>query len=56
MIDMGGPSMVRSASKNFKYVTTICQKKYYKLLVKELEINNGKTTLAFRKPLRIILN
>ncbi len=49
MIDIGGPSMVRSASKNFKYVTTICQKKYYKLLVKELEINNGKTTLAFRR-------
>ena len=49
MIDIGGPSMIRSASKNYEYVTTISNKKYYKSLIKELENNNGKTTLAFRK-------
>ena len=49
MIDIGGPSMIRSASKNYEYVTTISKKKYYKSLIKELENNNGKTTLAFRK-------
>ena len=27
MIDIGGPSMIRSASKNFESVTTICKKK-----------------------------
>ena len=49
MIDIGGPSLIRSASKNFESVTTICEKKYYKLLIKELENNNGQTTLTFRK-------
>ena len=49
MIDIGGPSMLRAASKNFDYVTTICKKQDYNLLIKELEKNNGKTTLAFRK-------
>ncbi len=49
MIDIGGPSIIRSASKNYEYVTTISKKKYYKSLIKELENNNGKTTLTFRK-------
>ena len=49
MIDIGGPSMIRSASKNYESVTTICHKKYYKLLIKELEKNNGKTSLIFRR-------
>ena len=49
MIDIGGPSMIRSASKNFESVTTICEIKNYDLLIKQLEKNGGKTTLAFRK-------
>ncbi len=49
MIDIGGPAMVRSASKNFESVTTICDKKFYNPLIKELTKNNGKTSLAFRK-------
>jgi len=49
MIDIGGPSMIRSASKNFTYVTTICHKKFYEPLIKELIKNKGETTLAFRK-------
>tara|TARA_B100000029_G_C17587128_1_gene961462 strand:- start:1433 stop:2947 length:1515 start_codon:yes stop_codon:yes gene_type:complete len=49
MIDIGGPSMVRSASKNFEYVTTICETKNYDSLIKELDKNGGKTTLSFRK-------
>ena len=49
MIDIGGPSMIRSASKNFLSVTTICDKKYYDPLIKELIKNNGVTSLAFRK-------
>ena len=49
MIDIGGPAMIRSASKNFESITTICEKKYYQSLVRELEKNQGKTTLAFRK-------
>ena len=49
MIDIGGPSMIRSASKNFNSVTTICEKKSYDPLIKELIKNNGVTSLAFRK-------
>ena len=49
MIDIGGPSMIRSASKNFKYVTTICDHKFYDSLINELIKNGGTTSLAFRK-------
>ena len=49
MIDIGGPSMIRSASKNFMSVTTICDKKFYDPLIKELKRNKGVTSLAFRK-------
>ena len=49
MIDIGGPSMIRSASKNFASVTTICDKKFYNPLIKELIKNNGATSLNFRK-------
>jgi phosphoribosylaminoimidazolecarboxamide formyltransferase/IMP cyclohydrolase len=49
MIDIGGPSLIRSASKNFESITTICKKKYYEPLIRELKLNHGKTSLAFRK-------
>ena len=49
MIDIGGPSMIRSASKNFESVTTICTKTYYDHLINELEKNNGETTINFRR-------
>ena len=49
MIDIGGPALIRSASKNFESVTTICEKKYYEPLIKELKLNHGKTSLSFRK-------
>ncbi len=49
MIDIGGPSMIRSASKNFASVTTICDKKYYNSLIKELTKNKGVTSLTFRR-------
>mgnify|MGYP001168946386 CR=1 FL=1 len=48
-IDIGGPSMVRAAAKNFKYVTIITDKKDYSELIKELKNNNGKTSLNFRE-------
>ena len=49
MIDIGGPAMVRSASKNFKYITTICSKKNYVSFLNELQKNNGTTTLSYRQ-------
>ncbi len=50
-IDIGGPSMVRSAAKNYKDVTVITSINQYDELIKELKKNNGSTTLNFRKKL-----
>jgi len=48
-IDIGGPSMVRAAAKNFESVTVITDKKDYSELIKELKKFKGKTTFNFRK-------
>jgi phosphoribosylaminoimidazolecarboxamide formyltransferase / IMP cyclohydrolase len=40
-IDIGGPSMLRSAAKNFKSVAVICNPKRYPEILKELENNQG---------------
>ena len=48
-IDIGGPSMVRSAAKNSKDVTIITDKNDYPELVRELNKFKGRTTLKFRK-------
>ena len=48
-IDIGGPTMVRAAAKNFKNVTIITNKNDYTPLIKELEKNNGATSLKFRE-------
>ena len=47
-IDIGGPSMVRAAAKNFKDVTIITDKEDYYELIDELEKFKGKTSLNFR--------
>ena len=49
MIDIGGPSLMRAAAKNFNDVTTICDPKYYKKFIKNLRENGGNTSLSFRK-------
>lgn len=36
-IDIGGPTMIRSAAKNFKQVTVITDKNDYKVVMKEIE-------------------
>ena len=48
-IDVGGPTMVRAAAKNFNNVTIITNKKDYSSLIEELENYKGKTTLKFRE-------
>ena len=48
-IDIGGHALIRSASKNYKYVTTLCDPNDYKSLKKELKNNKGITTLKYRK-------
>ena len=48
-IDIGGPTMVRSAAKNFKNVIIVTNKNDYPDLINEIEKNKGKTTLNFRE-------
>ena len=48
-IDIGGPTMVRAAAKNFKNVTIVTSRNDYGSLIKELEISKGKTSLKFRE-------
>ncbi len=48
-IDVGGPSMVRSAAKNFNYVTVITSSNQYSELISQLKKNKGSTSLQFRK-------
>ena len=48
-IDIGGPTMVRSAAKNFKNVLIITSKNDYEDLINEIEKNDGETTLNFRE-------
>ncbi len=48
-IDIGGPTMVRAAAKNFKNVTIVTNKDDYKFLIKELETSQGRTSLKFRE-------
>ena len=48
-IDIGGPTMVRAAAKNFKDVAVITDKKDYPELIKELRKLKGKTSYDFRK-------
>jgi phosphoribosylaminoimidazolecarboxamide formyltransferase/IMP cyclohydrolase len=40
-IDIGGPSMLRSAAKNFKSVAVICNPQRYEEVLKELDGNSG---------------
>ena len=47
-IDIGGPTMVRAAAKNYNDVTVITNPDQYDNLIKELKVNNGKTTKNFR--------
>ena len=48
-IDIGGPTMVRAAAKNFKNVTIITNKDDYGSLINELKTLKGKTSLKFRE-------
>ena len=48
-IDIGGPTMVRAAAKNFKNVSIVTNRNDYKSLIKELVTFKGKTSLKFRE-------
>ncbi len=50
-IDIGGPAMVRSASKNFAFKTVITSPNQYKNLMDEMEKSDNSTSFEFRKNL-----
>ncbi len=42
-IDIGGPSMIRAAAKNFKYVTVVVDPDDYSKVIENMKANNGET-------------
>ena len=50
-IDIGGPSMVRSAAKNHAYVAIATDPADYAAIIEELDVNAGATTIATRRRL-----
>src|SRR3954449_1804758 len=50
-IDIGGPSMVRSAAKNHAHVAIVTDPADYAALLTELDANGGATTLELRRRL-----
>ena len=50
-IDIGGPSMLRSASKNFEYVTVVTSPKQYDRVISDMTAHDGATTRALRSEL-----
>ncbi len=50
-IDIGGPAMVRSASKNYNDVAIVVNPSDYDLILKEMDANNGGVTLPTRQRL-----
>ena len=52
-IDVGGPTMVRAAAKNYKDVTVITSSNQYSELINELQLNKGSTSLEFREKMSL---
>jgi phosphoribosylaminoimidazolecarboxamide formyltransferase / IMP cyclohydrolase len=50
-IDIGGPAMIRAASKNHDGVAVVVTPQDYEALLSEMQTNNGGTTLKLRKRL-----
>jgi phosphoribosylaminoimidazolecarboxamide formyltransferase / IMP cyclohydrolase len=50
-IDIGGPSMIRSAAKNHRFVTVLTDPAQYAEVIAELGANQGSTTLGLRERL-----
>ena len=48
-IDIGGPTMIRAAAKNFKYLTVLCSPAQYSNYLAECEQSKGEVSLEFRQ-------
>ena len=52
-IDVGGPTLVRGAAKNYNDVTVITSSNQYDALIVEIEKNKGSTSLDFREKMSL---
>jgi phosphoribosylaminoimidazolecarboxamide formyltransferase/IMP cyclohydrolase len=52
-IDIGGPSMIRSAAKNYESVTVVVDPADYDTVLENMRDNDGATTLKLREHLAI---
>ena len=52
-IDVGGPTMVRAAAKNYNDVTVITSPDQYSELIAEIDKNKGSTSLDFREKMSL---
>jgi phosphoribosylaminoimidazolecarboxamide formyltransferase/IMP cyclohydrolase len=52
-IDIGGPSMIRSAAKNYESVTVVVDPVDYDVVLENMRDNKGETTLKLRERLAI---
>ncbi len=52
-IDIGGPSMIRSAAKNYESVTVVVDPADYEVVLANMRDNDGETTLKLRERLAI---
>lgn len=50
-IDIGGPAMIRAASKNHAYVTVVVDTADYRTVIDEMKANAGATSLKTRQKL-----
>jgi phosphoribosylaminoimidazolecarboxamide formyltransferase/IMP cyclohydrolase len=50
MIDVGGPSMLRAAAKNYAFVAAVCRPEQYEPLLEELR-SSGELSLELRRSL-----
>ena len=52
-IDVGGPTMVRAAAKNYNDVTVITSSDQYGELINEINKNKGSTSIEFREKMSL---
>jgi phosphoribosylaminoimidazolecarboxamide formyltransferase/IMP cyclohydrolase len=52
-IDIGGPTLLRSAAKNYKFVDVLCDPNQYEDFISVIESQQGKTDENFRKKLAL---
>lgn len=50
-IDIGGPSMIRSAAKNHKFVTVVTRPEQYDLIIEQMQQNGGAVSEKLRSDL-----